>query len=175
MIDPHGEYSAAFKGNGKLFDVNNLNLPYWLMNFREHCEVFVQSQGDERQMDCDIPRQMSACKQKRKVQAAAGVAKLTVDSPVPYLLSDLTTIIQNEMGKLDKSTNSAPYMRLKTKIDEIKSDPALQLYVLRHAGRRHDGRLPDQDFPPAVRRQTDLDHRRIGHAIGNYSDCCGSA
>ena len=122
MIDPHGEYSAAFKGNGKLFDVNNLNLPYWLMNFKEHCEVFVQSTGDDKQMDCDI---LAKCllAAKEKSQAAAGVAKLTVDSPVPYLLSDLTTIIQNEMGKLDKSTNSAPYMRLKTKIDEIKADP----------------------------------------------------
>jgi len=122
MVDPHGEYSAAFKGNGKLFDVNNLNLPYWLMNFQEHCEVFVQSSGDDKQMDCDI---LAKCllAAKAKSQAAAGVAKLTVDSPVPYLLSDLTNIIQLEMGKLDKSTNSAPYMRLKTKIDEIKSDP----------------------------------------------------
>ncbi len=122
MVDPHGEYSAAFKNNGKLFDVNNLNLPYWLMNFQEHCEVFVQSTGDDKQMDCDI---LAKCllAAKAKSQAAAGVAKLTVDSPVPYLLSDLTTIIQNEMGKLDKSTNTAPFQRLKTKIDEIKADP----------------------------------------------------
>lgn len=122
MIDPHGEYSAAFKTNGRLFDVNNLNLPYWLMNFREHCEVFVQSTGDAKQMDCDI---LAKCllAAKAKSQAAQGVAKLTVDSPVPYLLSDLTNIIQNEMGKLDKSTNTAPFMRLKTKIDEIKADP----------------------------------------------------
>ena len=122
MIDPHGEYSAAFKTNGRLFDVNNLALPYWLMNFREHCEVFVKSSGDDKQMDCDI---LAKCllAAKSKSQAAQGVAKLTVDSPVPYLLSDLTTIIQNEMGKLDKSTNTAPFMRLKTKIDEIKADP----------------------------------------------------
>ena len=122
MIDPHGEYSAAFKTNGKLFDVNNLALPYWLMNFKEHCEVFVQSTGDDKQMDCDI---LAKCllAAKAKNQASAGVAKLTVDSPVPYLLSDLTTIIQTEMGKLDKATNTAPFQRLKTKIDEIKGDP----------------------------------------------------
>ena len=34
MIDRHGEYSAAFKGCGELFNVDNLQLPYWLMNFR---------------------------------------------------------------------------------------------------------------------------------------------
>jgi ABC-type multidrug transport system ATPase subunit len=41
MIDPHGEYSAAFKTNGAIYDVGNLAMPYWLMNFEEHCEVFV--------------------------------------------------------------------------------------------------------------------------------------
>ena len=41
----------------------------------------------------------------------------------PILLSDLTNIIQTEMGKLDKATNSAPFMRLKGKIEELKADP----------------------------------------------------
>ena len=54
MIDPHGEYSAAFKGNGAIFDVDNLQMPYWLMNFEEHCEVFLTTQGAERQIDADI-------------------------------------------------------------------------------------------------------------------------
>ncbi|RZM09978.1 MAG: DUF87 domain-containing protein, partial [Sphingomonas sp.] len=54
MVDPHGEYSAAFKGTGEIFDVGNLAMPYWLMNFEEHCEVFVTTEGAERQMDSDI-------------------------------------------------------------------------------------------------------------------------
>ncbi len=122
MVDPHGEYSAAFKKNGEIFDVNNLALPYWLMNFREHCEVFIQTMGDDFQTDADI---LAKCLLEAKTKSAASqsIAKLTVDSPVPYLLSDLTTILQNEMGKLDKATSSAPYMRIKNKIDEIKVDP----------------------------------------------------
>ncbi|HEY9581149.1 MAG TPA: DUF87 domain-containing protein [Rhizorhapis sp.] len=122
MIDPHGEYSAAFKGNGALYDVNNLAMPYWLMNFEEHCEVFVTSEGAERTMDCDIlAKCLLAARSKNRM--AEGMARITVDSPIPYLLSDLTNILQNEMGKLDKGTTSTPYMRLKTKIDEIKADP----------------------------------------------------
>jgi DNA helicase HerA-like ATPase len=122
MIDPHGEYSAAFKTNGALFDVSNLAMPYWLMNFEEHCEVFVSGNRDERQLDVDI---LAKCllAAKAKSRASEGIAKLTVDSPIPYLLSDLTANIQAEMGRLDKAGDSAPYMRLKTKIDEIKSDP----------------------------------------------------
>ena len=122
MIDPHGEYSAAFKTNGALFDVNNLALPYWMMNFAEHCEVFVTSKGDEKQMDCDI---LARCllQARSKNRIAESVGKLTVDAPIPYLLSDLTNIIQNEMGKMDKASNSAPFLRLKGKIEEMKADP----------------------------------------------------
>ena len=122
MIDPHGEYSAAFKENGALFDVSNLNMPYWLMNFEEHCEVILTSEGSARQIDADI---LSKCilQARSKSRIAEGISKLTVDSPIPYLLSDLTQIIAAEMGKLDKSTDSAPYMRLKSKLDELKSDP----------------------------------------------------
>ncbi len=122
MVDPHGEYSAAFKGNGQVFDSNNLDMPYWLMNFEEHCEVFITSTGDDRQMDMDIlSRCLLAARARGRV--AQTVGKLTVDSPVPYLLSDLLGIIQIEMGKLNKASNTAPFMRLKTKIEELKSDP----------------------------------------------------
>lgn len=122
MIDPHGEYSEAFRNEGAIFDVGNLAMPYWLMNFEEHCEVLVTSGGDQRQIDCDI---LAKCllAARAKNRAAEGLGKLTVDSPIPYLLTDLNAIILNEMGKLDKAGNTAPYMRLKTKIDEIRADP----------------------------------------------------
>lgn len=125
MIDPHGEYSAAFKQTGMIFDVSNLQMPYWLMNFEEHCEVFLTSTGNDRQEDADI---LSKCllAARSKNRLAESMGKITVDSPIPYLLSDLTNIIQTEMGKLDKATSSAPFMRIKTKIDELKADPRYQ-------------------------------------------------
>lgn len=122
MIDPHGEYPAAFKGEGELFDVDNLALPYWLMNFEEHAEVLVTSEGAERQRDMDVlAKCLLAARQKSR--AAEGLSKLTVDSPIPYLLSDLVNFITQEMGKLDRAGDTGPYMRLKTKIEEIRSDP----------------------------------------------------
>jgi DNA helicase HerA-like ATPase len=122
MIDPHGEYSAAFKSVGELFNVENLAMPYWLMNFEEHCEVFVTTSGAERQRDMDI---LAKCllQARAKNRAAEGMTKLTVDSPIPYALSDLTGAIAHEMGLLNKATDTAPFMRLKTKIDELKADP----------------------------------------------------
>jgi DNA helicase HerA-like ATPase len=122
MIDPHGEYSAAFKTNGALYDVGNLQMPYWLMNFEEHCEVFVTSDGSDSQIDADI---LAKCLLMARAKGRLGqeIGKLTVDAPIPYLLSDLTNLISLEMGKMDRAGDTAPYMRLKTKIDEIKADP----------------------------------------------------
>ena len=122
MIDPHGEYSAAFKGNGALWDVSNLQMPYWLMNFEEHCEVFVTSTGSNRQVDSDIlAKCLLAARSKNRL--GQEIAKLTVDAPVPYLLSDLTNLIQTEMGKMDRAGDTAPYLRLKSKVEEVKADP----------------------------------------------------
>ncbi|WP_294090868.1 DUF87 domain-containing protein [Sphingomonas sp.] len=122
MIDPHGEYSAAFKDNGAIYDVSNLQMPYWLMNFEEHCEVFLTATGSARQIDADI---FAKCLLAARAKGRMGqeIAKLTVDAPIPYLLSDLINIITLEMGKLDRAGDTAPYLRLKTKIEEIKGDP----------------------------------------------------
>ncbi|MET0138041.1 MAG: DUF87 domain-containing protein [Sphingobium sp.] len=122
MIDPHGEYGAAFADNGMTFDAGSLELPYWLMNFEEHCEVLITSQGAERAQDMDVlGRCILAARGRNRL--AESIGRMTVDSPVPYMLSDLSTIIQNEMGKLDKGTDSLPYLRLKNRLDEIRADP----------------------------------------------------
>jgi hypothetical protein len=125
MIDPHGEYAAAFRNTGVILDVSNLQMPYWLMNFEEHCEVFLTSTGNSLQEDADV---LAKCllQARMKNRLAEQMGKITVDTPIPYLLSDLTNILQNEMGKLDKATSTAPYMRVKSKIDEMKADPRYQ-------------------------------------------------
>ena len=122
MIDPHGEYSAAFKNCGEIFNVDNLQLPYWLMNFEEHCEVILTTQGQERQRDADIlAKSILAARIKGKDLSTLG--KVTVDSPIPYLLTDLNAILVNEMGKLDRAGDTQPFQRLKTKLDELRADP----------------------------------------------------
>jgi hypothetical protein len=49
--------------------------------------------------------------------------KVTVDSPIPYLLTDLNAVIVNEMGKLDRAGDTLPFQRIKTKLDELRADP----------------------------------------------------
>ena len=123
MLDPHGEYAASFGNTGAIFDVTNLAIPYWLMNLEEHAEVFVTTEGAERVLDTDILAKLLLAA-RAKNRAAEGIARLTVDSPVPYVISDLVNILNQEMGKLDKGgVGVAPFLRLKARIDEVRADP----------------------------------------------------
>ncbi len=125
MIDPHGEFGSSFKDTGQVLDVTNLQMPYWIMNFQEHCEVILTSTGDDRQIDTEIlSRALLQARSKNRLAEQLG--KISADAPVPYLLSDLMGILQNDMGKLDNSSSSAPYVRLRSKIDELRTDPRYQ-------------------------------------------------
>ena len=41
MLDLHGEYLNAFRETGNLVNITELELPYWLMNFEELVETFI--------------------------------------------------------------------------------------------------------------------------------------
>ena len=41
MLDLHGEYEPAFRETGNVIKITELELPYWLMNFEELCETFI--------------------------------------------------------------------------------------------------------------------------------------
>jgi uncharacterized protein len=122
LIDPHGEYRAAFRDRGEVFDVDNLQLPYWLLNFDEHCELLLGSDATFRSADRDI---LARCLIVARQKAASGraTARIGADTPVPYLLSDLYHALQSEMGALDKAHESAPYVRIRRQLDALRSDP----------------------------------------------------
>lgn len=122
LIDPHGEYRAAFRNRGEVFDVDNLQLPYWLLNFDEHCELLLGSDAPPQSADRNIlARCLIAARQKAAFGKAA--ARIAADTPVPYLLSDLSHALQSEMGALDKAHDIAPYLRLRRQLEALRSDP----------------------------------------------------
>ena len=122
MIDPHGEYATAFRATGEVHDVGNVRMPYWLMTFEEHCEMLLSASPAERQIEVDILAKCLLAARTRS-RAAAEVPRVTVDTPIPYLLSDLGAALTQEMSKLDRAGEIAPYQRIKAKLDEIKGDP----------------------------------------------------
>lgn len=121
VIDPHGEYPRSFGNRGKVFDVDNLALPYWLMNFEEHCEVFITSDGTERELDISIlARCLSTARAKSLL--ATPDQTFTVDSPVPYVMADLLGALESEMGRLDNVSEISRYVRLRNRMNEVLRD-----------------------------------------------------
>jgi uncharacterized protein len=125
MIDPHGEYAKAFENTGMVFNVENLELPYWLLNFEEHCEILITSEGAARDMDRDILARCLQIARARSVYAES-LAAVTTDTPIPYLLSTLSDTLQAEMGKMSESQNATNYLRIRNKLDQVMRDPRQQ-------------------------------------------------
>ncbi len=137
MIDPHGEYSAAFKSCGELFNVDNLQLPYWLMNFEEHCEVFLTTARRRAPARRRHPRQVPARRAHQGQGRRASIGKVTVDSPDPLPARPTSpTIIVNEMGKLDRAGDTLAVPAAQDQARRASRRSALHLHVLGHAGRR---------------------------------------
>jgi hypothetical protein len=118
VIDPHGEYPRSFASQGQVFNVENLALPYWLMSFEEHCEVFITSEGEERELDVSILGRCLAAARSKSILAGPG-DEISVNSPIPYLMADLIGALNGEMGKLDNVSEISRYVRLNNRMQEI--------------------------------------------------------
>ncbi len=97
LVDPHGEYSSAFKDANvlKINDKNNpLYIPFWLMNFEELAYFLVGATSKEEQTpqfkkfrDLIVER-----KKKNHDKLKAGKVDLnliTADSPIPFNVREL--------------------------------------------------------------------------------------
>ena len=121
ILDPHNEYKGAFSEISVGFNVSNLRLPYWLMNLEEMTELLVGRGRDDREEDVDILRKSVLAARKKSADRSLA-EKLTVDTPVPYRLADLIGEIDDAMGQLNKPEGIAPFLRLKARLEELRTD-----------------------------------------------------
>ena len=167
MIDPHGEYSAAFKSCGELFNVDNLQLPYWLLNFEEHCEVLLTTDGAERQRDADIlAKCLLAARTKGKNRRAIRQGDGRFADPLPADRSQPDPGRRNGQARPRRRHHALPAAQEQAR--RAPRRPALHLHVLGHAGVGFDGQLHRQAVPPAEPRPADLDRRRVGRSVRSH-------
>ncbi|MDG1709538.1 MAG: DUF87 domain-containing protein [Emcibacteraceae bacterium] len=122
ILDPHNEYESAFDDCAEHFDITNLRLPYWMMNFEEHIEMFIGIYADKNRMiEIDILRRSLYAARVHNNEKLKP-EEITVDTPIPYKLSYLVKFIEEEMGKLDNPETITPFLRLRNKVDELKKD-----------------------------------------------------
>jgi len=131
VLDPHNEYSNVFGDAAKMLSPDDIRLPYWLLNFEEIVEVMVGRGRSDKEIQATILRS-EIVKAKRKFAGGGpGTENITIDTPVPYSLSELVTNINNHMGKLENPENSTPYLRLLSRIEDLRSD---QRYAFMFSG-----------------------------------------
>ncbi len=124
LLDPHNEYSRAFGEMAEALSPSNLKLPYWLFTFDEITEVILSDNYQSRTAETAILSEAIPEAKRRFLSSSEPDATgfVTVDTPVPYQISELLQIIDDGMGKLDNPENSAPYLRLKSRINALRVD-----------------------------------------------------
>ena len=123
MLDPHNEYRCGFAERAELLDPSNLKLPYWLLNFEEVAAILV-NQDSPAQAYAEGAILRNAILQARRAYFGPHQETdyITVDTPVPYRLSDLVRIINEAMGAFNKPESSAPYQHLMNRIEGVSND-----------------------------------------------------
>ncbi|HEY8193907.1 MAG TPA: DUF87 domain-containing protein [Hyphomicrobium sp.] len=131
LLDPHNEYATAFTEWAEVISPRNMHLPYWLLTFEEIVEVLI---GDsERKIEIEalqelIPVAKSRYNTARSTENAKvrrgwlDPGRYTVDTPVPYRISDLLSLIDERMGKLENKKDLAPFRSLRHRIETISQD-----------------------------------------------------
>ncbi len=122
VIDPHNEYSAAFGELAEAIDVDNLELPLWLLDAEEAVEILVRGGTMREQESQEIILKDAMLRARRQGAGDSATIAITVDTPVPFRISDLIRFIDEAMGRLDNPDNAAPYLRLTNRIKSLRDD-----------------------------------------------------
>ncbi|MEA2934894.1 MAG: hypothetical protein QOD74_1540 [Variibacter sp.] len=136
LIDPHNEYGACFEDRAHVLNPRNVRLPFWLFNFEEIVDaVFRARPGVEEEVEILaelIPQAklLSATNRDSVIGRKLDGKKLdgkstgfTVDTPVPYQLTDLVGLLKERMGKLENRSSWSKYHRLIGRIESVRADP----------------------------------------------------
>jgi DNA helicase HerA-like ATPase len=135
LLDVHREYAQSFQGLAEIITPDNMNLPFWLLNFDEIVEILIGQQA-YREADTEVLRELipmaklrymnNQRRDKGQIMRGREIVdnpNIGVDTPIPYRTSDLTGLLEEYIGKLDMRGELAPYKRLKARIETISRDP----------------------------------------------------
>jgi DNA helicase HerA-like ATPase len=131
LLDVHNEYGRCFGDRALVLNPRNLKLPFWLFNFEEIVDVlFAGRPGNPEELDIlaeVIPAAKGIYTQyqnsDRMKRAESKTVGYTLDTPVPYRLNDLISLIDERMGKLENRSSRIIYHKLLSRIETVRNDP----------------------------------------------------
>jgi uncharacterized protein len=133
LLDVHNEYGRCFGDRALVLNPRNLKLPFWLFNFEEIVDVlFAGRPGVPEELDIlaevipvakGIYTQYQNADRMGLKRADPKSVGYTVDTPVPYRLVDLISLIDERMGKLENRSSRILYHKLISRIETVRNDP----------------------------------------------------
>lgn len=134
LLDGHNEYGGCFGARANVISPRNLRLPFWLFNLEETVDVIYGGRppvAEEIEILAElIPIAKAKYAQYKDASDRQGLKRslgkssgYTVDTPVPYVLQDLLSLIDERMGRLENRASRMNYHRLITRIEVIRNDP----------------------------------------------------
>ncbi len=122
LLDVHNEYAPAFRDMAEILDAGSFELPYWLLTFDEFEEILLNGVSNRAIVGAILGDLVLNA--KRLFADNSGRAQaVSLDTPVPYRLSDIDRLIDTTAGSLNKGADPAPYLTLKARLAAVRSDP----------------------------------------------------
>jgi DNA helicase HerA-like ATPase len=136
LLDVHNEYSASFGSRATTVDPSTLKLPFWLFNFEELTDAIYGGRPAVME-ELDILAELIPLAKASYANIKSGpdrtglIARrnprqgsgFTVDTPTPFMIGDLVSLIDDRMGKLENRATRMIHHRLMARIETIRNDP----------------------------------------------------
>lgn len=130
LIDPHGEYAAAFPDLAEPIDPTTLKIPHWMLNFEESVELFIGRVEHAATSQSNILKDAILDAKRNFAPVAIPKDEITVDTPVPYALGTVVTHIKTAMDKLTLSKQES-YQKILNKIETLQKDKRYEFLILK--------------------------------------------
>jgi len=123
VLDPHAEYQGAFGDQCHIVDPAGMSLPYWLMTGEELASVFLGARVHESPAEVMVLLDALMEAKRKSPIGSRKPDEISVDTPIPYRLSDLRKVLDDQVGNLNRAENVRPYLRLINRLDTLMGDP----------------------------------------------------
>jgi hypothetical protein len=128
ILDIHNEYTKAFPEGSQHFDIAALELPYWLMNFDEMVEMFIDQRDENASTQISALQDLVYASKKAKNQRLAD--SITIDSPVFFDINEVRARLQfldTERVSSGATSKEGPYFgkftRFLVRLNSKMNDP----------------------------------------------------
>ena len=133
IFDIHNEYQSAFP-NARLINVNDLVLPYWLLNSDELQELFLDTEGSDHNQRNIFKKSVIQSKKRKFNGLEEEIEKLHFDSPIYF---DIQEVLQYAHEKNEEQIAGA--RQGQTKAGPLNGK--LSNYISRLESKIYDKRL----------------------------------